>query len=83
MSKIVIAPEIAGNSMGGLEIKLDDKSLKDQKDKLDEDLKKLGQRIIVVIEDIDRLDSNETKLVFKLVRLIADFPNTVFYACLR
>ena len=78
VSKIVVAPEIAGNSMGGLEIKLDDKSLKDQKDKLDEDLKKLGQRIVVVIEDIDRLDSNETKLVFKLVRLIADFPNTVF-----
>ena len=78
VSKIVVAPEIAGNSMGGLEIKLDDKSLKDQKDKLDEDLKKLGQRIVVVIEDIDRLDSKETKLIFKLVRLIADFPNTVF-----
>ena len=31
-----------------------------------------------MIEDIDRLDSNETKLIFKLVRLIADFPNTVF-----
>ena len=78
ISKVTVAPSFAGYSLGSVELKPGDESLKDQKDKLDEDLKKLGQRIIIVIEDIDRLDSNETKLIFKLVRLIADFPNTVF-----
>ena len=76
--KIVVAPEVGGNSAGSLEWNLNDKPLKKQKDKIDKDLKKLKKRIVIVIEDIDRLDSNETKLIFKLVRLIADFPNTVF-----
>ena len=76
--KIVVAPSVGDNSVGSLEWNLDGKPLKKQKDEIDEDLKKLEQRIIIVIEDIDRLDSNETKLIFKLVRLIADFPNTVF-----
>ena len=76
--KIVASPSWAGFSLGSLEWNLDGKPLKKQKDEIDEDLKKLEQRLIIVIEDIDRLDSNETKLIFKLVRLIADFPNTVF-----
>ena len=38
----------------------------------------LGKRIIIVIDDIDRLDSDETKLIFKLVKLTTNFPNTVF-----
>lgn len=37
-----------------------------------------NKRIIVVIDDIDRLDSNETKLIFKLVKIVANFPNTIF-----
>ena len=76
--KIVVAPSVGNNSAGSLEWNLNDKPLKKQKDEIDRDLKKLKKRIVIVIEDIDRLDSNETKLIFKLVRLIADFPNTVF-----
>jgi predicted KAP-like P-loop ATPase len=51
-----------------------------QKDrqKLDRTLKATSGRVLVIIDDIDRLDAPETKLIFKLVKLMADFPNTVF-----
>lgn len=41
-------------------------------------LKESGQRIIVVIDDIDRLDRDEIRMVFKLVRSVADFSNIVY-----
>ena len=55
-----------------------DEPLQKQKDDIDEDIEKLGKRIIIIIDDIDRLDSDETKLIFKLVKLTANFANTVF-----
>ena len=78
ISKVIVTPSFAGYSLGGVELKLDDEPLKKQKDEIDEGLRELDQRIIIVIEDIDRLNSDETKLIFKLVKLTADFPNTVF-----
>ena len=36
------------------------------------------KRMIIMIDDVDRLDSADTKLVLKLVRLTANFPRTVF-----
>ena len=41
-------------------------------------LAKIGKPIVIVIDDIDRLDARETMLVFKLVRMTANFANTVF-----
>lgn len=41
-------------------------------------LKKVKQKIIVIIDDIDRLSPSEIRLIFKLVKLIADFPNTIY-----
>ena len=52
--------------------------LQKQRDEIDAGIKELGKRIIIVIDDIDRLDSDETKLIFKLVKLTANFANTVF-----
>ncbi|TVX97380.1 KAP family P-loop NTPase fold protein [Cohnella terricola] len=34
--------------------------------------------LIVFIDDLDRLDNKEIQMVFKLVRMIADFPNIVY-----
>jgi predicted KAP-like P-loop ATPase len=39
-------------------------------------IKDSGRRIIVVIDDIDRLSAGEIRDVFKLVKATADFPNT-------
>jgi hypothetical protein len=37
-----------------------------------------SKKYIVFIDDIDRLDKNELHYVFRLVRQIADFPNTIY-----
>lgn len=41
-------------------------------------LAKHGKRLLVVIDDIDRLPKADIRELFKLVRLTADFPNTTY-----
>ncbi|MDF0513458.1 P-loop NTPase fold protein [Agromyces sp. H3Y2-19a] len=41
-------------------------------------LKQLDQPVVVVIDDIDRLTTNEIRDIFKLVRLTASFPNVIY-----
>jgi len=41
-------------------------------------VKKIKKKIVVFIDDIDRLSPQEIMLVFKLIRLNAKFKNTVF-----
>ena len=56
----------------------DNESLGNQRKEIDKFLEKLPRRLVIVIDDIDRLDGEETRLIFKLVKLVADFPNTIF-----
>ena len=46
--------------------------------KVAEELGKLDQPIVVVIDDIDRLSTEEIRDMFKLVRLTASFPNLIY-----
>lgn len=55
-----------------------EKDLNGLKEELSEILGKLDRKIIIVIDDIDRLSQSEIKQVFKLVKIIADFPNTIY-----
>lgn len=41
-------------------------------------LKEAGKRVVVLMDDIDRLDKNEIQTVFRLVKLVADFQNTAY-----
>jgi hypothetical protein len=52
--------------------------LEELKDRLEDGLGKAETRIVVVMDDIDRLDKEEIQAVFKLVKLSADFPNTAY-----
>ena len=36
------------------------------------------KRLVVVMDDIDRLDKSEVQTVFRLVKLLADFPNMTY-----
>lgn len=36
------------------------------------------KKLIVVIDDIDRLNQSEIRQIFKLIRVNADFPNTIY-----
>lgn len=54
------------------------KNLEQFKDDLDKAIRKLGRKIIIVIDDIDRLNEKEIKQIFQLVRQNANFPNTMY-----
>ncbi len=41
-------------------------------------LYKLSRKIIVVIDDIDRLNNVEIRQIFQLVKSLGDFPNTIY-----
>lgn len=54
------------------------KGINSVRDSLREKLAALENPIVVVIDDIDRLDTNEIRDMFKLVRLTASFPNMIY-----
>lgn len=41
-------------------------------------LRKRGKRILVVIDDIDRLSRDEIREVFRAIKAVADFPNIAY-----
>ena len=54
------------------------KSFESIKTELNELLIKNNRKIIIVIEDIDRLNNYEIRQMFQLVKLLANFSNTVY-----
>lgn len=62
----------------GLAESVSKKSLNEVKKELSDELRKLDRSILIVIDDIDRLDADEIKLLFKLVKANADFPNVSY-----
>ena len=77
--------EVIGEKMGdasgiakqGADASLN-KSLRDQKRELGELLRKLDRPILVIIDDIDRLEVAEMLLIFQLIKANADFPNFTY-----
>lgn len=55
-----------------------EKSLKEIKDNINKYLKKLDKKIIIIIDDIDRLTDQETEFIFRLTKGIADFDNLIY-----
>ena len=54
--------------------KASEDTLEDQKGRIEEFIVSANTNIVISIDDIDRLDSKEIQLVFKLVKLSGDFP---------
>lgn len=57
---------------------LQTKSLERYKEELDTSIRMLGRKIIIIIDDIDRLNPKEIKQIFQLVKQNANFPNTLY-----
>ncbi|MBE7146763.1 AAA family ATPase [Bacillus mycoides] len=57
-------------------------SIKDIKEAIEELLKNSDKKIVVFIDDIDRLNKEEIQTIFRLVRLICDFPNITYIVAL-
>ena len=53
-------------------------SIEDLKKKVDNLIINSGKNFVIFIDDIDRLDISEIQSVFKLVKLLGDFPRTAY-----
>lgn len=57
---------------------LDSVDIEVLKERLEGILKKTNSKIVIFIDDIDRLDKTEIHSIFRLVKLTADFSNTTY-----
>lgn len=57
---------------------LNNGTIEEKKDEINRVISGIGKRLIVFIDDIDRLDSNEVVEVIRLIRNTANFENTFF-----
>jgi len=63
--------ESAGELLGKVDIET-------LKERIGQIIKANNRKIVVFIDDIDRLDKNEIHSIFRLVKLTADFSNTIY-----
>jgi KAP family P-loop domain len=61
--------------------KLKELDMISRKNRIRQILTKLKQSILVIIDDIDRLTPDEAYQVVRLVKSVADFPNTSYLLC--
>ncbi len=54
------------------------KDLQQAREELNELLAVESRKIIIVIDDIDRLPDIEVRQIFQLVKMLGDFPNTIY-----
>jgi predicted KAP-like P-loop ATPase len=54
------------------------KNLTKLKEEIESSLRALGRKIVVVIDDIDRLTAEEIRQMFGVVKSVANFPNTIY-----
>lgn len=57
---------------------LSDTALEELKIRVNDFLKESNKKVVIVIDDIDRLDKQELFAIFKLVKLTGDFSNTYY-----
>ncbi|MGH8994438.1 MAG: KAP family P-loop NTPase fold protein [Acidimicrobiales bacterium] len=55
-----------------------DPSVFEERAELKKELSKLDSRLVVVLDDVDRLRPDEVRDIIRLVRLVGDFPNTIY-----
>lgn len=67
--------ELIGLAGGALD---DERSLDEERNELVEALRREGRRILVIIDDVDRLPADEARQIFRLVKSVADLPNIIY-----
>ncbi|MCI5060513.1 MAG: P-loop NTPase fold protein [Alphaproteobacteria bacterium] len=65
-------------SKGAIEKLSKQKPLSQQKEKIEKLLRGRKRKILVVIDDIDRLEASEVMDIFRMVKSVADFPNVIY-----
>jgi predicted KAP-like P-loop ATPase len=69
---------IIGVDLGVIGKNLADVDLEDLKNRVDDFISESGKRLVIFIDDIDRLDKQEIYSLFRLVKLTADFKRTTY-----
>lgn len=65
--------EFFENKSGG-----SDRSIEMYKEEVADVLRKRKEKVLIILDDLDRLSPREMRLVFKLIKVAADFPNVIF-----
>jgi len=55
------------------------KSVSEVKREIKKELTNRKKKLVIVIDDIDRLNKSEIRQIFRLIRVNADFPNTIYF----
>lgn len=58
--------------------KFKEKTIFELKNDIRKELTSRGKRLLIIIDDIDRLSQVEIRQIFRLIRINADFPNTIY-----
>lgn len=61
-----------------IKVKAYDNTITETKREIEFALKNIDSRIIVILDEIDRLTKDEVLATLKMVKTIVDFPNTIF-----
>ncbi len=79
---LLVAVPVVGDALkegaGAAGAKLSETSLAKQRKKIEDLLAKHGKRVVILIDDIDRLDKSEIQAIFRLVKIAADFKHTAY-----
>jgi len=76
---IITGVSIIGSGVNfNLKELLKEPSLMNLREDIEKEIKEKKKKIIVIIDDIDRLEPQEVKLIFKLAKLVANFPYFIF-----
>lgn len=76
-SKIEFSPDKIFEALGE-DLKEKDITIETLRKKVNEEISKINFKILIFIDDIDRLDDSEIYTLFKLVKLNANFDNFIF-----
>lgn len=74
----IIAPVAKNAAKVGGELLSKSIDLTTSKKQLEEGLRELKQKIIVLIDDIDRLSNSQIRDIFQLVKQVGDLPNIIY-----
>ncbi len=78
VSKLGKAIPHVGEAVSAYGEAMSSESLVETREKIGQILKKHGKKVVVFIDDIDRLDRADIQTLFKLVRLSGDFDHTTY-----
>lgn len=73
-----VAPGGWGDAAIGAGTALSAVSLDELRNRISGMLRDAGKRVVVIMDDIDRLDREEIQAIFRLVKLTGDFENTAY-----